>query len=1465
MNNLVYRNNLLLSQNNLLIDCCCDNSPTSLYYEAVPCDAVLGVAPAECCSGTACAMQSSKYIDYLSYCDGDIRYICECQLLKMENHDRISWDHVNNLVALSINDANYPTGEVVLTENDLSLTLYPTGGGSPNSLVINFTGYYRSLASTFADFLSNGDLWSGVMAVGYPDSCSVYGLKPTGFSINYGQTKYFNGRTRYKISLDDEISEWLYLSSGNIDPVISGVQSFSTVGLGNATGYLLDDGFFTTATPRWHIDFDGSGVCGQEFSPLQEYKNGTVYTVGGIPNSELHELNLIDGNRQSEVDPNDDFLDHRILGSGTYTTAGTCPFNQDKTDVLLRDYGFRCCPQKGCIVGPDQFIGPTGGTIHDLPDLSILEPTFYYNSRCYQVSPYFYVYGLLGRFIPSMIEPNVDITGSTLPTNAAVRLFINSFNQSLPWGGFGGYCADLEDRLGPCSDPASLYRPIGYSKLEGEWLESKFLWLKFKFYEALPFTEECDSGDYATYLSSVYSAATALRHDPGFPAIQRVAGLIDNSTLAGAFTTVNSGAGNNWYYTLKYNLSGKTITNLVTDLNSIKTLITHTGGTQTQGCSVFAACYGLPEIQFTPAHLLNNASSDLFELGLKCNYTDAAYMPFEDGDLKITADILLPKPYINSFPTIEVEGTSSNLPDVTPPNLYDSIPANIPPKNRILSSLPNRGCNEIGFTNGPSQWYNNLQLYPDITAVIRKNSLPSYYNSLTATMISGLLTITATSGVNTFTGTINTNKDGSGYRVIDFINACTGLSITDSGNTFYPITATSGTQPFDIWLDDHTWASGTALSYPMNPYASGAFKTTINYAYKEPFINITGAIELFNGQRMDLSCVLRNRSWSLVPINSGSVTGYFITDWFDSISPANKIGKVVNLDCTRDVVEDRSWITYYGCLSPVCKTRYYYEAEHCGCSQIWGHGGDDGGGDDGGGDGGINALFASTECGPTTNPYLLPESYPTVYICEDNIHPLYNKPILLKVPAQSFSNTPDVFCPSDYWQKYNNVLESDISVVYDDTDGASENGWCQYIRPGITPKVKHEDIPRTYPASAYINDRVCVPFYPTKPYTVTAFDSYESFEVFPHYPPEYIDPITGIPCNLSEALNVYMRAAVSPFMGSEWEYNWQGFAACQRIDVDCTTKCCGCFFLPEVSGGSCCLIDGPYSCNCSQNINYTSIEVRQEAATCCIITPIVNRCPGAGCQYISSYSETKWVADGKIIITTTSEGELLFHYGCCDCEGTVNTSQTVVNNTVCDGFYGGDTNRPVFNCCVEGPPPGSGYYLCPGFTTCIPNEPSIQDCVDPSNLDPISSTTSFSSHSCYTNEGTCDNNLDGIVDDNPADIDNHFIDIEQEDVYGVDICGFGLNTRSREVIVTYAGTAGPSDSPCFNGRVLGWHSANPTVYEDTLTSTLDLSIQYGPITCADCSYSVGGVPTYTQFKILRANIQLELICGTTAY
>jgi hypothetical protein len=247
---------------------------------------------------------------------------------------------------------------------------------------------------------------------------------------------------------------------------------------------------------------------------------------------------------------------------------------------------------------------------------------------------------------------------------------------------------------------------------------------------------------------------------------------------------------------------------------------------------------------------------------------------------------------------------------------------------------------------------------------------------------------------------------------------------------------------------------------------------------------------------------------------------------------------------------------------------------------------------------------------------------------------MYDKPILLKPPVQQVSNTPDVNCPPDYWRKYNNLDASSITVTYDDSDGTNENGWCQYIRPGITSKVRHEDIPQEYPATAYINDKVCVPFYPTKPYTLTAFDVFESFNVLPHLPPEYIDPDNGLPCNTTY-LKVYMRATVSPFYGAEWDYNWQGFGDCDRIDVDCTTKCCGCFFLPEVSGTDCCNLRGPYSCNCTQNITYHLSRTEEQASLCCTITPIGERCPSAGCQYPATYSGPKWVADGKITITTT--------------------------------------------------------------------------------------------------------------------------------------------------------------------------------------------------------------------------------------
>jgi hypothetical protein len=122
-----------------------------------------------------------------------------------------------------------------------------------------------------------------------------------------------------------------------------------------------------------------------------------------------------------------------------------------------------------------------------------------------------------------------------------------------------------------------------------------------------------------------------------------------------------------------------------------------------------------------------------------------------------------------------------------------------------------------------------------------------------------------------------------------------------------------------------------------------------------------------------------------------------------------------------------------------------------------------------------------------------------------------------------------------------------------------------------------------------------------------------------------------------------------------------------------------------------------------------------------------------------------------------------------------------------------------------------------------------------------------------------------VPTDNPADIDNHKYIITQTDDYGVNVCGVGNNTRTYASTTIYGGTAGPGDSPCVNGTPLGWHSANPTIFTDTLTTNETLTIEYGNINCAGCSYQIGGIGDYDNLVNLIISIQNSQLCGTSVY
>jgi len=1489
---LRYRNNYLVVQQNLLLDCCCDEAGGPYYWEGLPCDATMSPNPSMCTTGNQCACQDIKYFNYMSLCAGVERKICECQLLQFHRPSGVYLGYLENALEFQMTDWASTSGSVIITEDLIELTSIPDDG-SPNIVdYIYLTGNYKSFSSINDDCLATSR-WQVNTNVLLSDSSSAFALIPTGFNVTLAVPTGVPAQSKVRIGFAGQTSNWIYPTgdqgiSGFVTGILSEILNFDNIN--SVTPYYLDTDPPNQNFRRYHLVFDGVD-CGREIPPVLEIKNGILAKDTQFPtadNSRNEYFKFMDGERYDDEYGTiyaNDYLQHRLIGSGgIFLDGGQCPFTPDLDGLPRRDDGKRCCPQKGCTLGPDQYIGPTGNFNYapSAFDLSLLETTVWYNGQCYKLNEYFFQFGLLGRFRPANVDPDrtIGTSGSLLfglPTNASVKMFIPFFNKNLPWGGFGSYYAgvfDAEYVSGDCDETGGQHAPRGEIRAVGGWLSTEYIWIRFKSYEPFPFssyTGSCGSyAQYLAYIGSTYGNSVTGRHDPSSPSIQRIASKVDPSTLGGFEILENPSSSNSFYNILTYETSGKRLADFVRDANNLKTLISVTGGTTAQGCNIFSFCLGLPEATGLPLSYVNNASSDLWELGWACHPGNAGYLPDEDSVRKVTSDIFGPQAYEDTFPTFTTLGHTGTPPAISVyPAIYDSLDstlANLPPKNRILTNLPKTeylNCSGTFVENGTSQWFQSMQLSLENTVkIIKSTGLLDGYSSLTLSLISGTSVTVFASGTNHITsGRISTNKAGSGYSVNQFAADMTALSMVPSGGgTMRPVFATGLFPYFNIYLDDSSWASGV---YPAAPHSTNAIASG-NYGYKEPFVTGT-SYEMADGTANYLSNIIRRRSWSLISSGGRNV---YITDLLDSISPSARVIST-RLSCDLDTVYDRNWILTYNCSSNICKTTYYYKAKRCSCTDTW----------------------DSDGCHRQTNGNVLTASEvytPRLYFCRDNVHPLCTVPILFKVPIQSAfacDTGATGYCPDPYWQFYNGIPADPLCVTYNDSDAwlDSDEGWCQYY-DGSNDVVSYEDIPRAYPAEAYILGKTVPPFCPTKPY-LQALEIYDRIGYLkPNYPPEYIDPISGYRCSREIAayyetddpdqLVGAIRPAIAPFVYHEW----YGGTDCTRIDVDCTTKCCDCFFIPQVdncgNGVECITNDGPYQCNCTQNVTYSKTITDDSGPVNC---GIVNYCDGAAsCNFGpcdhgggSNYQGASWKGAGKTTLTTTITANLVYHYGCCSCEGNINTSYSFNSSVSCNGNYGGDTDRPVFDPC--GTPPShacetDGLVSCSFGGLCAAPGPQISSCPsNPYDLNEVSTSTSgdctcddYGDTSVYT----CASCIEG-VDCGASTSNESYAALEYNwtcRVYGFNVCSVGTNTWKSKNVVDYSATLTEDLDGCTNGQAMGYSSANPSDYHEVLTTETIGSFTIGPIACGACPYSITDV-TYDEYVNILNDIEITFVCG----
>jgi hypothetical protein len=648
------------------------------------------------------------------------------------------------------------------------------------------------------------------------------------------------------------------------------------------------------------------------------------------------------------------------------------------------------------------------------------------------------------------------------------------------------------------------------------------------------------------------------------------------------------------------------------------------------------------------------------------------------------------KPYIyNQDPGVLIET------DIT------KIYAELPPPCRTSRNIPKEYSNVIAEAYRDTPWFTaiqgcntnvlNIQLGP--------SGLSDSFDDFKYTVLNRKITINAyQGGVVVRSGIFDTNKSGSGYTLRDLasgINNFRWTGVLHTPLTYKPFIATGIFSNFDIWLDDHTWQDSVTAK-PVNPFTGGAIRTTTNYAFVEPLLDGGSGVSFNNS--FNLSTYIRRRCEHYDPITTLYNNDFRLKHCLPADAMTYSSGNTI-IDLEGDEYVDDGWLISYGCNSYVCKTEWYIKASRCPCDTVYRC--TNGLGQTGGyvkhpynreGDELDNGYHYNQGYDPCNN---LAVNQPDFYICDNNLHPNCEIPMLVKVPYQVIDVNNIDSCDGIYYVYYDNQPD-DFGCNLDWMFCSDEdNGWCQYINPESLERVSKQNIPRTWPPTAYIAERSNVPlcssnpfYYPVDEWCNCDMPSTDPCGwdqicgIYPAVPPEYIGDY-GYACNvptLSEVsqLCVHFRPYIKNLTvgelcgGDAIAARAAGDAcsllpACYRIDIDCGTKCCECFW--NCSDDECAnnLVRNP----CSRTFNWDSLYTITNGVTDCGWFGQAGGGPGS-CNYGCCLQGAATFLRGLRLGVTYNYSEshnFTYHQHTCGClgvDGEYNKSYEIVG-TDCPG------------------------------------------------------------------------------------------------------------------------------------------------------------------------------------------------------
>ena len=1491
MSSLNTQNYALLTCNYGISTSCC-HPATGFYWDGVPCGADYPYRTI-CAENDQCVLDNRVYISHTAKCDGTTNKVCECQLIYIEHPSDI-YDNPSSVLAVSLTAG---TGYIEVTPTTIVYT--SSAATRSRTLSLYTIDTLRGIIDAHAEWVCNAGstpldtncpsrvLATGFYAIPATTTVDIPARRPE-FTLS------FSGNTTDPISFTTDNTPQL------LTDVADAIGSAGSMP-GQITCYLNENYRQTDDLLTIECVWNGTSQCGIGQPPLSIADMLIPYSANYSANNVGVEAAT--GYKYGWMN----FDEHYSrLGSGTYNapdyfgSTNQCLYECDQyyhtTDAndgpFPYDEGIQCCPQRGCMIGPNQNLSDGGYNVG--ARWSNLENTIRVNGDCYSMSPFWFLFGKNGRFDrehntsrTAHILPDCDYRTecTRVPPNCAVDAFIPQFHQDVPWGVFGSYYYRIETATHPTNNDSDTYiglndadrkgwdyKPKGWVLTRGEWTKTKEIELYAVVHRAVPFYKGAEEFDEINLMAQ-----------------------LDTSTTT-AFSSVSAGNGCG-PVGLVFDTEGQTVGDFIDAVNGVRL-----AGTDVQptGCNLFAFCVASSSVRQLPASWIINTSAELFDLAnVQGGYSasngsarpdiderahDGQYRLFSGSDIRVGPleyNLMWPRRSGNTISAAKVYNYN--------PDPFYSNKAKLPPMCRHRLGPRYDASNQTwrsqeGTINSTLEtpWWQIMAGSVDTLLTVNKSSdVPGYIHPLNVAVTGQLFVWSAVSGVTTVaTGYLDTLQ-GTGYTQYNLATGINNIVINDGTSTYRGFAA-SVVLSETVYVDDDTYWDGSNI--PCSQTDPGAVLTPMNWSYREPVLD-ADTVDLATSSLNIQSFRRRNCD----------ATGVFTQ--YPCVPPeVTTYGGASFMDCHSDSVADANFIYTYGCGGYICQTQWYLQASRCGCStqyycEVKGQAphkynreGDDEG----------NAYIDTIRSYAITQPIL--------YVCAENFHHQCDITTLIKVPFQIvgtkagldsaaggdvygtsvFAETPGetkqvYYCEDNY--RRHGVLDGEYERAFTPLMSCSDNatpsvyhgvpmvpfnsecrGWCQYINPAVANRVPREQIPKTWPPTAYRMDRAGGVFCSVNPYSAPISEicdnsasptqlelGWDTLEgLVPNCKPEHVNPDTGYPYVFGtnflfgyNGLHCYTRPAINPLTEGELCES----SEVNRLDINCATKCCECDFKCDPDTGE--YTDGPYTCPCAFSITVEMTNTKDGILYECDYTQFPGGMSQAACV-VGCCQNGPYRIAGKYGGTYGWTETMSMEYdgnSCCVCdESEVTGSGSVTYDTAgvsCSGPCGPE-GEFVFRCNTAEPICPMSPYICENT---IYTPPSCANLYNPTPAWEEGTTTGY----IFARDG-----FGGCSDDLCAYASDTQWSRNMTSVYG--FCGAESHTWTGSATINYNGTS------AYDGASLGYTLDGSTYETGTGTESYQGSyVKTAPI-CAACT--VGSMTNTKTLAYITGWIDAaEIGCG----